>query len=207
MTQGDSGKNDGDQPAGHYWDDPPSPSAPKEPVPSEPAETRDPWDTPLPVVVSKPPSAPVRSYTPIGIPEHRTHGFLRVLVAISCITVGCVFLVKKPATLVKTITPKPVATVVVPTPSNCPGTLPQHVRLGERAQINPANTLPIRLRVSPETQGTVLALLKPGTTVEILDGPACASGYLWWRVHVINTSKQGWVAQGNGTVYWLLPAH
>lgn len=44
-----------------------------------------------------------------------------------------------------------------------------------------------------------------GEEMEIIEGPTCNNGWLLWRVKTVNDEIRGWVPEGNGEVYFLLP--
>lgn len=65
----------------------------------------------------------------------------------------------------------------------------------------------LSLRAQPNAQSAVVASLPPGTVIaQILDGPACANGVVWWQVQHANNI--GWVPESNlgSNVYYLEPA-
>jgi hypothetical protein len=49
--------------------------------------------------------------------------------------------------------------------------------------------------------------LTPGTTLPILAGPLCESGYRYWQVliSVPDGTLQGWVSEGEGETYFIVP--
>ncbi|MBN1147340.1 MAG: hypothetical protein JXA78_08790 [Anaerolineales bacterium] len=47
--------------------------------------------------------------------------------------------------------------------------------------------------------------LYPGEIMEIIDGPFCERGAVVWQVFALIDEQVGFVAEGNGEVYWLLP--
>jgi hypothetical protein len=40
--------------------------------------------------------------------------------------------------------------------------------------------------------------------MEIVDGPECADGILWWQVKGVDRAFEGWTGEGD-TDYWLTP--
>ena len=56
----------------------------------------------------------------------------------------------------------------------------------------------LNLRFGPSTSETIIAKLQPGEYVEIIDGPASAEGYTWWRVSLLtrpDAAIEGWVVE------------
>ncbi len=84
-------------------------------------------------------------------------------------------------------TARPSAT---PRPTITPTVAPV-LAIGGRARLVNLNGAPLRAREAPGlTQ--VVGRIPEGTEVNILEGPADADGYTWWRVEGAGTS--GWVA-------------
>lgn len=84
---------------------------------------------------------------------------------------------------------------------------------GERGRVTVEHT--VNLRGDPSTTNARLGVLSPGTTFDVLSGPVCAGGYLWWEVEAdravtengLTLDVRGYVAEGDpasGT-YWLEP--
>ena len=110
-------------------------------------------------------------------------------------------------------TPVPTPTVVsYPTPSimggafkPCEGVdFESNLRPGMKAIVNPDPPLPDRVRISASRTGTVVDVVKPNHWMEILEGPACVEGKIWWKVHTQNNII-GWTMEGDGIDHWLLP--
>jgi len=117
-------------------------------------------------------------------------------------------------------TPVPTATesqVIDPTatiqPSNtpvawdaCPGyEYLSQLKVGIPAQIALEPALPNRVREQPSTSANISGYIDPGQQVDILEGPACAEGWIWWKVRERDTSLEGWTAEGDVNGYWVIP--
>lgn len=63
----------------------------------------------------------------------------------------------------------------------------------------------VRVRSSPQVGDNQLGDLTPGDYVELLSGPVCADGLVFWQVGKTPFSDSAWVAEGDGTYYWLEP--
>ncbi len=61
------------------------------------------------------------------------------------------------------------------------------------------------VRSSPGTGANVLGLLPPGKAAQVVDGPLCVEGYVWWKVRTLTGTLTGWTAEGKGSTYWLVP--
>jgi len=57
----------------------------------------------------------------------------------------------------------------------------------------------LNVRQAPGTDAAIVTKVKPGTRLEVLDGPRIASGYTWWRVRLPDGTI-GWAAEN-----WLRP--
>jgi WD40 repeat protein len=64
---------------------------------------------------------------------------------------------------------------------------------------------PQPIRSEPRAvEDTVLGMLSPGTFGQIIDGPVCADGLIFWKVENDPLpAGSGWMAEGDGTEYWL----
>ena len=56
----------------------------------------------------------------------------------------------------------------------------------------------LRLRSTPALSGETLKWLKQGEHIIVLDGPEEADEYLWWYVQIVESGKEGWVADNPG---------
>jgi uncharacterized protein YgiM (DUF1202 family) len=61
------------------------------------------------------------------------------------------------------------------------------------------------VRSQPNTSSEVLGYLEVGEKMEVLEGPTCFGGWIWWRVRSLEKSLTGWTAEGDETAYWLVP--
>jgi Tol biopolymer transport system component len=56
----------------------------------------------------------------------------------------------------------------------------------------------LNLRAAPSLSGDVLEKLEEGVEILVLAGPIEADEFLWWRVLVIDSNLEGWVAEAPG---------
>jgi Tol biopolymer transport system component len=56
----------------------------------------------------------------------------------------------------------------------------------------------LNLRSSPALSATILEKLKSSEKIMVLEGPVENDEYLWWRVRVESSEKEGWVADNPG---------
>lgn len=87
----------------------------------------------------------------------------------------------------------------------CEEAFPTRLQVGMNAVVNDDPPLPNRVRVEPNTESLILGYVQPGERVEILSGPVCQDGWVWWNVISLETGLNGWTSEGDGTDYWLVP--
>lgn len=67
------------------------------------------------------------------------------------------------------------------------------------------------IRSEPSQNGAQLGVLSPGSSIAIVGDPICADGLVYWQFHSAQfpegdaSTELPWVAEGNGTEYWLEP--
>lgn len=92
--------------------------------------------------------------------------------------------------------------------TGCPvdfaGYLPPRLTSGGFARVGVAGE-PNRMRAAPNIDAEQIGLIAPGTTVEVLDGPACEAGaqIVWW--HVRDGNLVGYTAESQQADYYLEP--
>lgn len=91
----------------------------------------------------------------------------------------------------------PTATVAAPPAAPLGGNV---LAVGQPARVTAPNGLNMRDRAS--SAGTLIIQLGTGQRVTVLEGPAQAEGFTWWRVDD-GAGRSGWVAQGDAETQWL----
>lgn len=81
---------------------------------------------------------------------------------------------------------------------DCPET---RLEIGGQARVTPG--APNRVRSAPSTSGELVGEIPPGSTFDVLDGPECADGFLWWNVDF--EGLVGWTVEGNADGYFVEP--
>ncbi len=69
--------------------------------------------------------------------------------------------------------------------------------------------LPLRLRAKPDMDNlssVYITSYHQGTKMRIIDGPACSDNVVWWLVKV-EDGKKGWIAEGDGSEYFIEPVN
>lgn len=89
----------------------------------------------------------------------------------------------------------------MPMAFSCPGA-PQSRLIGQTGGRSTQGGLPLRVRASPGKNGKFLGNLKNGESFQILDGPSCQNGMVWWK---ISANVEGWVAEGDSKQYYIEP--
>lgn len=100
-----------------------------------------------------------------------------------------------------TFTPTPGATDAAQV---CPNTYPTRLKKGIRVYASLYPNLPNRIREQATTRAKILGMINPGEEADVVDGPACAEGWIWWKIKKDN-GLSGWTAEGDGKDYWILP--
>jgi Tol biopolymer transport system component len=78
--------------------------------------------------------------------------------------------------------------------------------IGEYAAVAGQNDTPNRVRSGPSLGDGVITQVYPGTPLQLMEGPVCADGLIFWKVeHKSIPSGSGWTAEGDGSEYWLEP--
>ncbi|UCD98321.1 MAG: SH3 domain-containing protein [Chloroflexota bacterium] len=87
----------------------------------------------------------------------------------------------------------------------CPGASPQRVMIDEQASVCTQSD-DLIMRSGPGLDGKELRGIEPGTNFMIVDGPACANNWFWWKVE-LDSGLEGWVAEGGDNVdpYFICP--
>lgn len=86
----------------------------------------------------------------------------------------------------------------------CPGAPPTRLRQGVTVVVLRDDPTPLNVRAQPNAKANVLVRINPGVSFQILGGPQCADGYIWWQTAY--QGQTGWVAEGDNTHYFIGPA-
>jgi hypothetical protein len=102
-----------------------------------------------------------------------------------------------------TVMPSPTPRIVIWRP--CPDASTSRLKIGDIAYVTKDPAIPNRVRKEPKTDAEILGLINPGGSMNIIEGPACANGWVWWKVK--NAEFEGWTAEGDKETYWLIPLY
>lgn len=100
-----------------------------------------------------------------------------------------------------------------PVTVSCPGALPTRLEIGDTARVI---NYQLNVRSGPGTRYSIARRLDVGRTMEILDGPVCDDGQLWYsiRSEIIRPrdgsnpyQAEGWLVEESGGEYYLEPVN
>ncbi|MCD4685115.1 MAG: Ig-like domain-containing protein [Anaerolineae bacterium] len=78
------------------------------------------------------------------------------------------------------------------------------VRVGDVVIVTREDTTPLNIRQEPNLGGQPITQVLPDETMQVVGGPYCADGYLWWEMRLDNDIT-GWAAEGTLDVYFYEP--
>lgn len=93
-------------------------------------------------------------------------------------------------------------------PNQCPpdfnGYLPTRIQIG-MGDVRVQTGVFAVVRAEPSANSDIIARLEPATVVEILAGPLCTNGVVWWQI--ATDSIEGWTAESSQptNTYFLVP--
>ena len=106
-------------------------------------------------------------------------------------------------------TPGPTPTSLPPGAIVCIGALPTRITVGGKARVI---NYQLNVRAGPGTNHSVVRRLDPGRTMDVLDGPVCDDGQLWYYVlseEIVPRDGsqpyrvEGWLVEESGGTYYL----
>ena len=87
----------------------------------------------------------------------------------------------------------------------CPGAPSTQLFPGMYAYVSTDPPYANNVRSGPGKINDLVGQIQPGESMEILDGPSCGNGWVWWYVEELDTGLTGWTAEGDFSNYWLIP--
>jgi len=100
----------------------------------------------------------------------------------------------------------------IPMPTKAPGEMvcqdsfPSNLSTEMRAMVKPLPAIPNLVRLEPKSNSYNLGQILPGEEIDIIEGPMCTDGWVWWKISAREGELVGWTAEGDGSEYWLVPA-
>jgi len=86
----------------------------------------------------------------------------------------------------------------------CTGAQSSTLDVGMNAYVSTFSDAANRVRESPTIGAKVLGTINPGELIDVIDGPVCANGYVWWKVRS-RFGLNGWTIEGSGYDRWVIP--
>jgi len=83
-------------------------------------------------------------------------------------------------------------------PSSCPYAPRQRVQVADRARVCTGHER-LDLHAQPQQHSSEITSLESGTLFTVIDGPVCANGWSWWKIHT-DSGTVGWVAEGGNDI-------
>ncbi|MBN2303833.1 MAG: Ig-like domain-containing protein, partial [Anaerolineae bacterium] len=78
------------------------------------------------------------------------------------------------------------------------------VKVGDVVIVTPDDPTPLNVRSEPNLAANVVTQVLPGETMQIIGGPFCEGGFLWWQIR-LNNDIIGWAAEGTQENYFYAP--
>ncbi|HML24575.1 MAG TPA: Ig-like domain-containing protein [Aggregatilinea sp.] len=78
------------------------------------------------------------------------------------------------------------------------------IKVGDVAIVTQEDNRPLNVRQEPNLTAQTVVQVLPGDTFQVIDGPRCEGGYLWWQVRLDNGTV-GWSAEGDQDHYYFAP--
>lgn len=69
------------------------------------------------------------------------------------------------------------------------------------ARISTSSQLSVRMRTGPSLGSAEIRQLRSGAQFDIISGPRCSDGYVWWEIR--HNNRTGWIAEGTRSVSWI----
>ena len=89
----------------------------------------------------------------------------------------------------------------------CPSELSSALPPASMAYVSLNPPVSNRLRAAPGLAASLVGSLPSGSVVDLIAGPLCADGLIWWQVVVSGGPQNrlaGWTAEGSATEKWLV---
>jgi hypothetical protein len=88
--------------------------------------------------------------------------------------------------------------------SSCKPTFPARLNVGGQATVV---VFQVKVRTEPGVGASLVEqkYFKRDRVLEVLEGPACKDGWLWWHVYSDELGYDGWVAEADHENYFLSP--
>jgi hypothetical protein len=90
---------------------------------------------------------------------------------------------------------------------SCPGALPSRLYAGVRGQVtaDDQDNLALNVRSQPRRDALQIGQISPRKNFWVTGEPECADGIAWFPVIYGVNAASGWIAEGDGGVYFVKP--
>jgi len=87
----------------------------------------------------------------------------------------------------------------------CPDAPQSRLHVGDEALVGSDPQTANRVRQQASSDSTKVGTINPDEHVEIIGGPQCNQGLVWWEIRSLSSGLTGWTAEGDASSYWLVP--
>jgi len=87
----------------------------------------------------------------------------------------------------------------------CPDAPKSRLHVGDEAVVGSDPPTANRVRQQASSSSTKVGTINPDEHVEIIGGPQCNQGLVWWEIRSLSSGLTGWTAEGDNSSYWLVP--
>ena len=79
-----------------------------------------------------------------------------------------------------------------------------YLNVGDFVAVVNVPTFSLQLRRDPGFDAEITTSVDPGKSMQVVEGPFCSDGLVWWEVRALAGEARGWAAEGNSYELWLL---
>jgi RNA polymerase subunit RPABC4/transcription elongation factor Spt4 len=122
----------------------------------------------------------------------------------------------QPTNTISLLVPSPQPTQPIPTsfptlfPTmdiSCPGAPPIRVEAGDLVRVTTTEGDKLNLRSSPKVVNNIIDLIPAGTKLRVISGPNCSDNSTFWEIQILESTEQGWVMEGDLSLYYIEPIY
>jgi len=79
-----------------------------------------------------------------------------------------------------------------------------YLNVGDFVAVMDVASFSLRLRRDPGLDAEITDSIEPGKSMQVVEGPSCSDGLVWWEVRALAGEARGWAAEGNTYELWLV---
>ena len=87
----------------------------------------------------------------------------------------------------------------------CPGQLPTRLEPGGQGFVEEMPKMRNIMRVDPLSSSSEVYRIEPGRSFDVLDGPVCRDGQIWYQIQAHSNGRIGWTRESGDGRYFLAP--